>query len=159
MPMAKLLSPNLAGQLVPQRLTATMIEPRHVFRIGHAEGRPEEIGEGAMLTEMEAGSIVPYLGGSVLHRLKCLQAGDEFTSGKDPHRELAVGHLSDALREEIGACAKARQTLGPRRDHAPLGAALCDRGPSTSPPMWQPGLASCTSPCFDNEAVFLGISA
>ena len=56
----------------------------------------------------------------LLHGIKRLQAGNNFTAGKHPNIKLAAGNRPQTIGQDIGCAKNGIQALGKTRGQAPL---------------------------------------
>ena len=90
-------------ELVSELRAATLIPPGVLLARIQAERHRGIDGKGRILADVIITSGVAHLEGAIGSRVKRLQAGHDFTCGKDLDLKLVIGHFGDILRKLRGA--------------------------------------------------------
>jgi hypothetical protein len=90
-------------ELISELHAAALIPPGVLLARIEAERHRGIDREGGILADVIITSGVAHLEGAIGGRVKRLQAGDNFTCGKDLNLKLVVAHFGDILRKLHGA--------------------------------------------------------
>ena len=105
---------------VPEFLTAAVMNPCIYFCWNQPErhGRKERIRKRLALIVILCRMI--HIGRSFLNRIMALQRMHKFAAGKHLDGHLAIRHIGDSIGKSLCCGTKAREILGPRRNHIEL---------------------------------------